>query len=66
MSSLATSARSSGSRSANPAALTEHGELIASEVLADEFRPGAAGDLPGAHQHPNPDLDLTFWLTRAG
>ncbi len=48
------------------AALTEHGELIASEVLADEFRPGAAADLPGAHQHPNPDLGLTFWLTRAG
>jgi isoleucyl-tRNA synthetase len=47
------------------AALTEHGELIASEVLADEFRPGAAADLPGAHQHPNPDLGLTFWLTRA-
>ncbi len=48
------------------AALTEHGELIASEVLADEFRPGAAADLSGAHQHPNPDLGLTFWLTRAG
>ena len=48
------------------AALTEHGELIAGEVLADEFRPGAAADLPGAHQHPNPDLGLTFWLIRAG
>jgi isoleucyl-tRNA synthetase len=47
------------------AALTEHGELIAGEVLADEFRPGAATDLPGAHRHPNPDLGLTFWLTRA-
>jgi isoleucyl-tRNA synthetase len=47
------------------AALTEHGELIAGEVLADEFRPGAAADLPGGHQHPNPDLGLTFWLIRA-
>jgi isoleucyl-tRNA synthetase len=48
------------------AALTEHGELIAGEVLADEFRPGTAADLPGAHQHLNPDLGLTFWLIRAG
>ncbi len=47
------------------AALAEHGELIASEVLADEFRPGTAADAPGAHQHTHPDLGLTFWLTPA-
>jgi isoleucyl-tRNA synthetase len=47
------------------AALTEHGGLIASEVLADEFRPGTAADAPGAHQHANPGLALTFWLHRA-
>ncbi len=47
------------------AALTEHGELIAGEVLADEFRPGTAAGAPGAHQHGQPDLGLTFWLIRA-
>jgi isoleucyl-tRNA synthetase len=47
------------------AALTEHGELIAGEVLADEFAPGTAADAPNAHQHTHPDLALTFWLTRA-
>ena len=51
-----------------PAALTEHGQLIAGEVLADEFGPatsastGPAGD---AHEHTAPDLGLTFWLERA-
>ena len=48
------------------AALAEHGELIAAEVLADDFQPGTAADAgPGAHQHTEPDLGLTFWLTRA-
>jgi isoleucyl-tRNA synthetase len=47
------------------AALAEHGELIAGEVLADEFRAGTAADLPGGHQHADPGLGLTFWLTRA-
>lgn len=47
------------------AALAGHGELIAGEVLADEFRSGTAADLPGAHQHADPDLGLTFWLARA-
>ncbi len=47
------------------AALAGHGELIAGEVLADEFRAGTATDLSGAHQHADPDLGLTFWLARA-
>ncbi len=51
-----------------PAALTEHGQLIAGEVLADEFGPAAPADTDpagGAHQHTEPDLGLTFWLARA-
>lgn len=44
-------------------ALEEHGPLIASEVLADEFQPGDPGD-PTFHQHADPDLGLTFWLRR--
>jgi isoleucyl-tRNA synthetase len=51
-------------------ALAEHGELIASEVLADDFRaaqPAAnqtAGAGQPAHQHTDADLGLTFWLSR--
>jgi isoleucyl-tRNA synthetase len=53
------------------AALDEHGQLIASEVLADEFRAGSPGD--GADraegqapaEHTDTDLGLTFWLQRA-
>ena len=51
-----------------PAALTEHGQLIAGEVLADEFGPATPADTDpagGAHQHAEPDLGLTFWLARA-
>jgi isoleucyl-tRNA synthetase len=52
------------------AALTQHGPLIAGEVLADEFRAGtpavdvqAAGQGPA--EHSDGDLGLTFWLQRA-
>ncbi len=49
------------------AALTEHGSLIASEVLAVEFRAGqpdpAADGAVGIHEEQ--DLGLTFWLRRA-
>ena len=49
------------------AALTEHGPLIAGEVLATEFgrqAPGAgAADL--GTEHGDADLGLTFWLRRA-
>jgi len=51
-----------------PAALTEHGQLIASEVLAGRFGPATPADTDpalGAHQHAEPDLGLTFWLARA-
>ena len=50
------------------AALTEHGQLIASEVLADQFGPATPADTDpagGAHQHAEPDLGLIFWLARA-
>jgi len=59
---------------ANPelaAALAEHGELIASEVLADDFRavqPEASQTARSgqpAPQHTDADLGLTFWLARA-
>ncbi len=51
-----------------PAALAEHGQLIAGEVLADQFGPATAEDMDparGAHQHAEPELGLTFWLARA-
>ncbi len=44
------------------AALTEHAELISSEVLAVEFGPGTGE--PGS-EHVEPDLGLRFWLSRA-
>ena len=53
------------------AALTEHGQLIAGEVLATEFGPlGAAGGEPGAGsgagtEHRAADLGLTFWIRRS-
>jgi isoleucyl-tRNA synthetase len=53
-------------------ALTEHGELIAGEVLAIEFHqvePGDAGPEVagerGAVEHADEALDLKFWLRRA-
>jgi isoleucyl-tRNA synthetase len=60
-------------QTANPevaAALAEHGELIAGEVLAREFRPGPPGDEgqatgPAPAEHADEDLGLTFWLQRA-
>jgi isoleucyl-tRNA synthetase len=49
------------------AALTEHGRLIAGEVLATEFGPRAPGasaaDL--GTEHGDADLGFTFWLRRA-
>jgi isoleucyl-tRNA synthetase len=48
------------------AALTEHGRLIAGEVLATEFGPRAPGasaaDL--GTEHGDADLGLAFWLRR--
>ncbi len=48
-------------------ALTEHGQLIAGEVLASEFRPGPPGSGEGQApaEHTAGDLGLTFWLQRA-
>jgi isoleucyl-tRNA synthetase len=49
------------------ATLAEHGQLIAGEVLATEFRngsPGADAD-QGLAEHTDGDLGLTFWLQRA-
>jgi isoleucyl-tRNA synthetase len=52
------------------AALDEHGQLIASEVLAGEFRAGSPGDGAGQAagqapaEHTDTDLGLTFWLRR--
>ena len=46
-------------------ALTEHGELISTEVLAVDYGEAAgdeaAGDEAGA-EHSDPDLGLTFWI----
>jgi len=53
------------------AALTEHGQLIAAEVLATEFGPSAgAGAAPRAApdagtEHRAADLGLTFWIRRS-
>jgi isoleucyl-tRNA synthetase len=46
-------------------ALTEHGQLIAGEVLATEFGHGAPDGGPGGTEHRDADLGLTFWLRRA-
>ena len=46
------------------AALAEHGDLVADEVLATAFGPGEpAWETPA---HRDPGLALTFWLRRAG
>jgi len=45
------------------AALTEHAGLIAREVLAVDYQPGAPG--PGMFEHADHDLGVTFWLRRA-
>jgi isoleucyl-tRNA synthetase len=53
------------------AALTEHADLIASEVLAVDYGPGvvdAGGSSEagrGAREHVDAELGLTFWLGRA-
>jgi isoleucyl-tRNA synthetase len=50
------------------AALTEHGQLIAAEVLATEFGPARDGSpaAPGAGTgHRAADLGLTFWIRRS-
>jgi isoleucyl-tRNA synthetase len=53
------------------AALAEHGELIAAEVLAASYGPAAADSGAGAEPdggpsraHADRDLGLTFWLRR--
>jgi isoleucyl-tRNA synthetase len=60
-------------QTANPdlaAALAEHGQLIAGEVLASEFSPGPPGAEagrsagPAPAEHSDEDLGLTFWLRR--
>jgi isoleucyl-tRNA synthetase len=49
------------------AALTEHGPMISGEVLAVSYAQGppglGVGDAP-VHEHADPGLGLTFWLTR--
>jgi isoleucyl-tRNA synthetase len=51
------------------AALTEHGQLIAGEVLATEFGPGApdggAAQAAAGTGHSDADLGLTFWIRRS-
>ena len=54
------------------AALTEHGPLIAGEVLATRFEPGrppadATGTPDGSpvHEHADAGLGLRFWLQRS-
>jgi isoleucyl-tRNA synthetase len=56
-------------RAADPeltAALTEHGQLIAGEVLATEFGPRAPGASAAGlgTEHGDADLGFTFWLRR--
>ena len=47
-------------------ALAEHGQLIAGEVLATEFRSGAPGHgEPTGTEHSDADLGLTFWIGQA-
>jgi isoleucyl-tRNA synthetase len=51
------------------AALTEHGQMIAGEVLAVSYAQGPPGPGVGeapVHEHADAGLGLTFWLTRAG
>ena len=48
------------------AALTEHGTLISSEVLAVDYGPRQSdGADPDAREHVESDLGLVFWLRRA-
>jgi isoleucyl-tRNA synthetase len=50
------------------AALTEHEQLIAGEVLATEFGTGGAGQaaVPDAGtEHRAADLGLAFWIRRS-
>ena len=46
------------------AALTEHAQLIAREVLAVEYESGDE-PLADAAEHAEPELGLRFWLRRA-
>jgi isoleucyl-tRNA synthetase len=47
------------------AALTEHGTMIAAEVLAVDYGPRPAnGTDPDAREHVEADLGLVFWLRR--
>jgi len=45
------------------AALAEHADLIAGEVLATEAGPDI--EVPDAPEHADPELGLRFWLARA-
>jgi isoleucyl-tRNA synthetase len=48
------------------AALTEHGAMISSEVLAVDYGPRPdQGTDPNATEHVEPDLGLVFWIRRA-
>jgi isoleucyl-tRNA synthetase len=48
------------------ATLAEHGDAIASEVLAVSRITGTPGDAAnGLHEYQDPDLGLSFWLRRA-
>jgi len=47
------------------AALTEHGAMISGEVLASGYgEQPAEGPGPGAREHADAALGLTFWITR--
>jgi isoleucyl-tRNA synthetase len=49
------------------AALTEHGTLISTEVLAVDYGPRPSGGAdPEAREHVEADLGLVFWLRRTG
>ncbi|BCY12217.1 isoleucine--tRNA ligase [Actinoplanes sp. L3-i22] len=45
-------------------ALTEHGDLVADEVLATDFAAGEP-DWADAREFTDESIDLTFWITRA-
>jgi isoleucyl-tRNA synthetase len=46
-------------------ALTEHGPMISTEVLAVDYEPlPSGGRADGAREHVDQDLGLTFWIRR--
>lgn len=48
------------------AALAEHRDMIAREVLAVTMAPGEGGTGGGVYEHSYPELGLVFWLRRRG